>query len=171
MAVQRTLSRHEYFFVFMCCRIGIPFSSAIIVPWSAINPNPLYSSVLAWWRGGCPYRHPIMGVVFFCNCMSVGIQKVAEGSFRPGVGAIIVDVSFLGYRAARTMYKEDFTLPHRFLVIPPGIHMDSRWNLFGREPSQIFVYFHLHSTCIPDGLNPWIPPYSTSLYTVIFTFL
>ena len=98
-----------------------------------------------------------MGVIFFCNCTSVGIQKVAEGSFRPGVGAIIVDVGFLGYRAARTLYKEDFTLPHRFLVIPPGIHMDSRWNLFGREPSQIFVYFHLHSTCIPDGLHGFHP--------------
>ena len=46
-----------------------------------------------------------MGVVFFCDCMSVGIQKVAEGSFCPGVGAIIVDVGFLGYRAARTVHK------------------------------------------------------------------
>ena len=43
-----------------------------------------------------------------------------------------------------------------------GVHLESRWNLFGREPSQIFVYFHLDST--------WIPPHSTSLYTVFFTF-
>ena len=34
-----------------------------------------------------------------------------------------------------------------------GVHLESRWNLFGREPSQIFVYFHLDSTWIPDGLH------------------
>ena len=34
-----------------------------------------------------------------------------------------------------------------------GVHLESRWNLFGREPSQIFVYLHLDSTWIPDGLH------------------
>ena len=34
-----------------------------------------------------------------------------------------------------------------------GVHLESRWNLFGREPSQNFVYFHLDSTWIPDGLH------------------
>ena len=58
---------------------------------------------------------------------------------------------------------EDFTLPHRFLVLPPGIHMDSwsppgvhvefLWQ--GAQPNCCLFPpgFHLDSTWIPDGLH------------------
>ena len=49
---------------------------------------------------------------------------------------------------------EDFTLPHRFLVIPPGIYLAG-------SPAKFLSI----STWIPPGFHP-IP----SLYTVFFTF-
>jgi hypothetical protein len=54
---------------------------------------------------------------------------------------------------------EDFTLPHRFQVIPPGIHMETCFppgfyvEFLCREPSQIIVHFHMESRRNPGGIQ------------------
>ena len=48
-------------------------------------------------------------------------------------------------------WKWHFTLPHRFLVIPGGISLAG-------SPAKFL------------SISTWIPPHSTSLYAVIFTF-
>ena len=54
----------------------------------------------------------------------------------------------------RTLHSPiDFWYFHLESAWTHGVHLESMWNFFGREPSQIFVYFHLDSTWIPDGLH------------------
>jgi hypothetical protein len=54
---------------------------------------------------------------------------------------------------------EDFTLPHRFQVIPNGIHIET-WippgfqvEFLCRQPSQIIVQFHMESRWNPDEIQ------------------
>jgi len=55
--------------------------------------------------------------------------------------------------------NEDFTLPHRFQVIPHGIHMEFTWKhgfqveFFCRQPSQIIVQFHMESRWNPGEIQ------------------
>ena len=50
--------------------------------------------------------------------------------------------------------KEDFTLPHRFLVIPPGIHVDS-WSPPGVQVEFLWQGAQPNFCLFPPGFHPF----------------
>ena len=81
---------------------------------------------------------------------AVGSLMYASLGTHPDITFAVQTVSHFSSKPGAV--HEDFTLPHRFLVLPPGVHVEFLWQ--GAQPNFCLFPpgFHLDSR-----LTPWTP--------------